>query len=301
MTMLSRRAFLRWAFGGVAAIATLAGYPLVEVMATPRVARYRLTPRKWTSGLSLHIVALADFHACDPWMTPSRIKAICDQANALEPDIILLLGDYVSGMNLVLGDVLAKDWSAAMAGLAAPLGVHAILGNHDHWEDLSFQRDPGSATIAEKALGAIGVPVYVNRAARFEKDGLGFWLAGLGDQMALRPGKRFGRRTFAGIDDLPSTLSAVATDEPVLLMAHEPDIFDQVDGRVSLTLSGHTHGGQINLFGWRPVSASRGSARYPAGHYHEGGRDLIVSRGLGCSALPIRVGSWPEILSIRLG
>jgi predicted MPP superfamily phosphohydrolase len=301
MTMLSRRAFLRWAFGGVAAMAALAGYPFAEAMASPRVARYRLTPQKWTPGLSLHIVALADFHACDPWMTPARIKAICDQANALQPDIILLLGDYVSGMNLVLDDVSAADWSAAMAGLSAPLGLHAILGNHDYWEDLSFQRDPKSRTIAERALSAIGVQVYVNRAARIEKDGFGFWLAGLGDQMALRPGKRFGRAQFAGIDDLPSTLSGVKSEEPVLLMAHEPDIFDRVDGRVSLTLSGHTHGGQINLFGWRPVSASRGSARYPAGHFRNGGRDLIVSRGLGCSAVPIRVGAWPEILSIQLG
>jgi predicted MPP superfamily phosphohydrolase len=299
--LLSRRAFLRWALGGVAAMAALAGYPFVEAMASPRAARYRLTPKKWTPGLKLHLVALADFHACDPWMTADRIRSICDRANALQPDIILLLGDFVSGMNLVLGEVPAANWSAAMAGLSAPLGVHAILGNHDYWEDLSFQRDPKTSTIAEKALAAIGVQVYVNRAARIEKDGLGFWLAGLGDQLALRPGKRFGRPAFAGVDDLPSTLSGVATDEPVLLMAHEPDIFDRVDGRVSLTLSGHTHGGQINLFGWRPVSASRGSARYPAGHFHQGGRDLIVSRGLGCSALPIRVGSWPEILSIELG
>ncbi|MDH6269516.1 putative MPP superfamily phosphohydrolase [Rhizobium sp. SG_E_25_P2] len=299
--LLSRRAFLRWALGGAAALAAFAGYPFAEAMASPRVARYRLTPRKWAPGFKLHIAALADIHACDPWMTADRIKAICDQASALQPDIILLLGDYVSGMNLVLGDVAAADWSRAMAGLSAPLGVHAILGNHDYWEDLSFQRDPESATIAETALSAIGVQVYVNRAARIEKDGRGFWLAGLGDQMALRPAKQFGRAQFAGIDDLPLTLAAIHTNDPVLLMAHEPDIFDRVDARVSLTLSGHTHGGQINLFGWRPVSASRGSARYPAGHYHNGGRDLIVSRGLGCSALPIRVGSWPEILSIELG
>ncbi|WP_137154935.1 metallophosphoesterase [Rhizobium sp. FKL33] len=299
--MLSRRAFLRWAFGGLATVAAFAGYPLVEVMATPRVTRYRLTPRNWTPRLKLHVVALADFHACDPWMTSERIRSICDQANALEPDIILLLGDYVRGMNRFVADVPASDWSAAMAGLSAPLGVHAVLGNHDCWEDLSFQRDPKSRTIAEKALSAIGVEVYVNRAVRIEKDAVGFWLAGLGDQMALRPGKRFGRTQFAGTDDLPLTLDAIHTDEPVLLMAHEPDIFDRADGRVSLTLSGHTHGGQINLFGWRPVSASVGSARYPAGHFHKGGRDLVVSRGLGCTMLPIRVGAWPEILSIQLG
>jgi predicted MPP superfamily phosphohydrolase len=86
----------------------------------------------------------------------------------------------------------------------------------------------------------------------------------------------------------------------VILMAHEPDIFPQVTKRVSLTLSGHTHGGQVDVFGWRPVAASLGSRRYPAGHFREYGRDLIVSRGLGCTGLPIRFGAWPEILEIDL-
>ncbi|MDB5524625.1 MAG: ykuE [Rhizobium sp.] len=279
----------------------MAGYPVVEAMATPRVTRFQLTPPNWTPGLRLKIVALADLHACDPWMTADRIKAICDQANALEPDITLLLGDYVAGMRAVIDYVHSSEWSKAMAGLRAPLGVHAILGNHDYWEDLAFQRDPSIMGFAEKALRDVGIPVYVNQSVRLEKDGHPFWLAGLGDQMALRPGRQFDRLSFGGIDNLPATLGQVTDMNPVILLAHEPDIFTQISQRVSLTLSGHTHGGQINLFGWTPVSASRYSRRYLGGHIEEAGSHIIVSRGLGCTGLPIRFGSWPEILQIELG
>lgn len=285
----------------MAAGAAFAGFPVVEAMATPRISRYSLTPRNWTAGLKLKIVTLADFHACDPWMTPDRIRSICDQANALEPDIILLLGDYASGMNAVIDYVHSRDWSKAMAGLAAPLGVHAILGNHDHWEDKAFQRDPTIETFGEKALRNVGIPVYVNRALRLEKDGYPFWLAGLGDQAALLPGGGSKKKWVTGIDDLPGTLRQVSDDAPVILMAHEPDIFAEMSPRVSLTLSGHTHGGQMNIFGWTPVVPSRYGRRYIGGHIVESGNDLIVSRGLGCSGLPIRFGAWPEILEIDVG
>ena len=88
---------------------------------------------------------------------------------------------------------------------------------------------------------------------------------------------------------------------PVILLAHEPDIFPDVPKRVSLTLSGHTHGGQIRLFGYSPVVPSRFGNRYAYGHVVEDDRHLIVSGGLGFSILPIRFGVRPEILSIELG
>ena len=299
--MLTRRGFLKLMLRGVVAAAALAGMPVFEAMATPRVTKYQLTPPNWTPGLRLKIAALADFHACDPWMTAERIKAICDQANALEPDIILLLGDYAAGMNAVRSYVHSRDWSKAMAGLKAPLGVHAIMGNHDYWEDKAFQRDPTVESFGEKALWDIGIPVYVNRSIRLEKDGRPFWLAGLGDQAALLPSRASKRRWTRGIDDLNATLAQVTDMHPVILLAHEPDIFAEISPRVSLTLSGHTHGGQINLFGWTPVVPSRYGSRYIGGHIVEDGNQIIVSRGLGCSGLPIRFGSWPEVLEIDLG
>ena len=86
----------------------------------------------------------------------------------------------------------------------------------------------------------------------------------------------------------------------VVMMAHEPDIFPKIPERVALTLSGHTHGGQVRLFGWSPMVPSRFGNRYAYGHVCEGGRDLVVSGGIGCSILPVRFGVTPEITVIEL-
>ena len=88
---------------------------------------------------------------------------------------------------------------------------------------------------------------------------------------------------------------------PIILLAHEPDIFPDVPGRVSLTLSGHTHGGQVRLLGYSPVVPSRFGNRYAYGHIVEDDRHLIVSGGLGFSIAPVRFGVRPEIVSIELG
>lgn len=299
--MITRRGLLKLFGAGFLSLIATAAYPFTEVFRRPEIRRYAVTPKNWPTELKLRVAVLADFHACEPWMSRSRIEDVCAMANALDPDICLLLGDYAAGTNVVSDYVDAVDWAAALATLRAPLGIHAILGNHDYWEDLAFQRDPSAGNIATRALQQVGIATYVNEAVRLEKDGQAFWIAGLGDQMALRPGKHFNRKTMTGIDDLPSTMRIVTDDAPVILMAHEPDIFPQVTERVALTLCGHTHGGQINLFGWHPVAASRGSWRYPGGHFHEQDRHLIVSRGLGCSFLPVRVGVRPEILLLELG
>jgi hypothetical protein len=83
-------------------------------------------------------------------------------------------------------------------------------------------------------------------------------------------------------------------------MIHEPDIFNSVPDRVSLTLAGHTHGGQVRVFGYAPIVPSRFGQRYLYGHIVEDGRHLVVSAGLGCSGLPVRLGSPPEIVMIEV-
>jgi predicted MPP superfamily phosphohydrolase len=103
------------------------------------------------------------------------------------------------------------------------------------------------------------------------------------------------------LDDLRGTLAKITGDAPIILLAHEPDVFPKVSPRVSLTLSGHTHGGQVRLFGYSPVVPSRFGNRYAYGHVVEDGRHLIVSGGLGFSILPVRLGVRPEILLIELG
>ncbi|MDQ0457061.1 metallophosphoesterase [Rhizobium paknamense] len=295
--MISRRTFFKLLAGSAVGLLSLAGYAGgVEPLLRLNTTHYTLTPRAWRRGQKLRIVALADFHACEPWMPASRIAEICDYANTLGGDIILLLGDYMSGMKVVTGTVPPKDWAASLSRLKAPLGVHAVCGNHDWWQDAEAQLQRLPETVAHRALRDVGIEVYSNRAARIGPEDAPFWIAGLEDQWAYLTG----RHRMTGLDNLPQTMAQITDDAPVILLAHEPDIFPSVPDRVALTLSGHTHGGQVNLFGWTPVVPSRYGSRYVYGLKEEGGRHLVVSGGLGCSIAPIRFGSPPEIVVIDL-
>ncbi len=307
--MLSRRDILK-ALGLMGFSGSAFGGYAVASSFRQSVTRYALTPPGWTPGLNLRLAILADMHICEPWMSLERVEEIVAQTNGLGADAILLLGDYVVGHRLgkYSTPVPVGAWATPLAKLKAPLGVHAVLGNHDWWDEIEVQQRRAGPTRAGLALEAVGIPVYENTAVRLEKDGHPFWLAGLGDQWAFWPRsedyesfKMTGKKNYTGVDDLPGTLRQVTGDAPVILMAHEPDIFPKVPPRVSLTLSGHTHGGQVRLFGYSPIVPSRFGNRYAYGHIVEEQRDMIVSGGLGCSALPVRFGSPPEIVVVELG
>jgi predicted MPP superfamily phosphohydrolase len=231
-------------------------------------------------------------------MSLDRIHAIVERTNALKPDIIVMLGDYVAGHRHVTRFIPASEWAPVLAGLKAPLGVHAILGNHDWWEDKTVQRDGEGPTNSRRALEAAGIPVYENDVKRLTKDGHPFWLAGLGDQLAYIPARRFRPVKRIGVDDLGATLRKVTDDAPLILMAHEPDVARRVPSRVALQLSGHTHGGQVRMLGWSPISASGQQLAY--GHIRMN-CDVIVSGGLGCSIMPFRIGVPPEIVLVTVG
>ena len=298
--MISRRHFLRFAAGtGLVGAASAAYGGGIEAWGL-RVTRYNVQPPQWPRDMPLKIAALADLHACEPWMDCERIAAIVDRTNSLKPDLIVLLGDYVAGMNGVTRYIPAAEWAAVLAGLKAPLGVHAVLGNHDWWEDRAVQRQGHGVPLARRELEANGIPVYENDAVRLTHAGRPLWLAGLGDQLAFLPAMRFRKLVRVGVDDLTATLAKVTDDAPLLLMAHEPDVIMRVPGRVALQLSGHTHGGQMRLFGWSPIAPSRYGSRFSYGHARVNS-DIIVSGGLGCTALPIRINMPPEIVLVTLG
>jgi hypothetical protein len=222
-------------------------------------------------------------------MQLEHIRRIVDRASALNSDIVLLLGDFIASYRFAFNHVPDPVWAAELARLSAPLGTWAILGNHDWWHDLKGVR---------AALAGAKIPVLENDALLLGPAGQRFWLAGIGDQLAIPLG--YGR--YRGVDDLPLTLSRIKTDDPVLLMVHEPDIFPRVPERVALTLAGHTHGGQIRVpFLWQHFVPSRYGARFAYGHVVEDERHLIVSGGLGTSIIPARLGVPPEILHIELG
>ncbi len=300
--MITRRGFFKLAATAFASAAALLGYGTVaEAMGTPRIRTYTFTPPGWTTGLKLRLVLLSDIHTTKRWMELDRVAGICDTANSLGGDMILLLGDYVNAMPKLGVPLPEDDIAACLSRLSAPLGIHAILGNHDYWQSWNFASDPRLMPKIGHAFEKAGISLLINDARRLEKDGRPFWLAGLGDQLAFIFQHTPGRKTRGGVDDLPATLEKIVDDAPVILMAHEPDVFPDVPDRVSLTLSGHTHGGQVNIFGWSPAMNSRFGTRYRGGHIVENGRHLVVSRGLGCTEIPFRLGAWPEIVVLDIG
>jgi len=331
--MFSRRRFLRSIAGLSAFGVSTASYGVGIEPLQLRVTRYHPTPPRWPADFPLTIAVLTDLHACDPWMSVERIEGIVARTNALNADLIVLLGDYMASHHRVTRFIPANEWAAPLAHLKAPLGVHAIMGNHDYWTDRTVQRAGHGKTVAHRALEAAGIPVYENDAVRLSKDGRSFWLLGLGDQLAFLPARRLGLVARSGIDDLGATLAKVTDDAPVILLAHEPNIALRVPSRVALQLSGHTHGGQVRLFGWSPAVPSQDGIQLAYGYFradevgvglpsmpssptqrswgNSGAAssisqaatlkcDVIVSGGLGCSILPLRVGVLPEIVLVTL-
>jgi len=290
--MWKRRVLLTASLAGVAPAAYGLG---LEPYAGPAMARYRLRPAGWPAGLRLRVAALADLHAGSPVMTLARIAEIVAATNAAAPDLVVLLGDYGPNTSLVRTPYPHAEVAAVLGGLRAPLGRYAISGNHDWWEDAAAMARRGGPLAWMTALEGAGFTPLRNQALRHPS---GFWLAGLDSQAAFMP---LPRRPQGGADNLDATLAQVTDDAPVILLAHEPDVFARGTERVALQLSGHTHGGQIRLFGWSPRVPSRYGNRYAYGHVREAGRDLIVSGGLGISTLPVRLGVPPEVVVLELG
>lgn len=287
--MITRRQFMTVLAGGAALGLGSGGYAFaVEPRFRLVMTEWDLPTARWGYPEPLRIVIVSDIHACEPWMPADRIRAIVERANGLGGDVVLVLGDFVAGLGrFKTGAVPSTEWGAALAELAAPLGVHAIVGNHDWWTDVDA---------VKRTLADAGIPVYQNRAVKVAGTSP-FWLAGT-DSMVAHP---LGDGRFRGEDNLPATLAQLTDDAPAILMAHEPDLFVDVPGRFAVTLSGHTHGGQVRLpFLGRPVVPSAYGQRFAYGHVREGGRDLIVSAGLGCSIAPVRFGVPPEITVVTL-
>lgn len=224
-------------------------------------------------------------------MPASRVRGIAQLTNDLKPDIVFLLGDFSGGHRFVTGPVMPEEWGEALSILQAPLGAYAVLGNHDWWHGPLPGMPSDGAKGVRQALRSAGIEVLENNALRLTKGGMSFWIAGLGDQIA-----------GGGRDDLAGTMAQVRDPAPIILLAHEPAIFSRVPSRVSLTLCGHTHGGQVNL----PVLSERLIRRYQGmgpvyGHIIEKGRNLVISAGLGTSIVPVRFMRPPEVVEIFIG
>ena len=230
-------------------------------------------------GEEVRMVMIADPQPSGPHHTAERLRKIMARADALQGDIVLLLGDYVSIAGLKTSFTEPVDTAAALGTLKAPMGVYAVLGNHDWWWG-----GPKMRGLLESA----GI-VVLEDGARLAQDGTKtLWIAGLSDPVTQRY-------------DLPGTLKQTDPSAPVILLTHTPDVFPEVPETVALTLAGHTHGGQVYLPGvGRPVVPSRYGERYAYGHIVEGGRHLFVSSGIGTAILPVRFLTPPELVVITL-
>jgi predicted MPP superfamily phosphohydrolase len=242
------------------------------------VHRRRIELPGWRDDL--RIAVLGDLHVGSPHVGLDKLRKIVERTNAENPAVVVLLGDFViggprgNGQGVRGGGFIEPEMTAReLKNLHAPLGVYAVLGNHDWWYD---------GERVGKALTEAGIPVLENRAVPVGR----LWIGGIADFWTRRP-------------DVAGTLRQVTNDDPVLLITHNPDIFPNVPSRVSLTLAAHTHGGQVNL----PVVGTlitTSPLGYNAGEFVEQGRHLFVTTGIGTSILPVRFGVPPEIVILTL-
>ena len=233
----------------------------------------------WPAPMSgLRIALLTDLHVGSPFNGIPRLREIVRRTNERRPDLICLLGDYMKGR--IAGTVVTpEEWGPELGKLRAPLGVFAVLGNHDHWFD---------PRRVAAALQTAGIHVLQDKAVPLTFRGDEFWLGGVSDYREAR-------------HDVRGTLRQVTDDAPIILMTHNPDLFPETPARVSLLLAGHTHGGQVlfPFLGALIVPSNYGN-RYLSGHIVEHGSHLYVATGTGMSYLPVRFRVPPTIPILTL-
>ncbi|KAA3665491.1 MAG: metallophosphoesterase [Chloroflexi bacterium] len=219
------------------------------------------------------IVQLSDIHLY-PYTQLDFVQETVTIANSLQPDLIVLTGDYVLQTAEAIFEV-----APVLASLNAKYGVFSILGNHDLWTD---------AEIVRLGLKEQRLPLLENEGIGLTVNGEPIYLAGVADGWGGQP-------------DLSLALGKVQSEALTILLAHEPDLADQfsMDGRISVQLSGHSHGGQVRLpLIGAPILPYLGQ-KYDQGLYKVNDMWLYTTRGIGLLA-PVRINCPPEITEITL-
>jgi uncharacterized protein len=244
------------------------------------INRQELPLAHWPPELAgLTVAFLSDLHVGSPHWGLPRLHELVERVNAEKPDLILLGGDYLINDVWFGVHVEADPIALELGRLRAPLGVFAVLGNHDWWNDGPRVR---------AALEAHGLTVLDDEVRRLQFRGNNFCLLGVRDET---------ERLRSPQKELELALPGM----PLLVLTHEPDMFSDLDERATLTLAGHTHGGQVDLpLLGRRIVPSRFGSRYAAGHIIEDGRHLFVTTGVGTSIVPVRFRVPPEIALLTL-
>src|ERR1044071_8025493 len=227
----------------------------------------------------LRIVVLSDIHADDWFVDDEKLRTIVERTNQLQPELIVILGDYMSSNGHVTRRVEPEHFGPILKDLHAPLGVYSVLGNHDSWY---------SGVQVRRGLEKNGIQVLDNEVIHFDARGTQLWLVGLADLWTRRQA-------------VADTIAMVPEGAPVIALTHNPDIFPDLPQRVPLLLAGHTHGGQVRLpvIGSVVESSDYGD-RYVRGHIFENNHHLFVTTGIGTSIVPVRFAVPPEIVVLTI-
>lgn len=240
----------------------------------------------------LKIVAISDLHCGSNAVTAVMLRAVVADANSQDPDIVVLLGDFVSEYN---GGTELRMPLAVMAenirGLHARYGVYAVMGNHDDWYN--------NAKV-KASIESAGYRVLEDQIATVEVNGSTLRLLGLRDHLRISSWKAFS-------DEIRGLIAADGGKGNIIALEHSPDVLPMITGDLSISpdlrliLAGHTHGGQVWLpvLG-RPIVPSSYGQKYAYGHIYDNGVDMFVTSGVGTSILPFRFMVPPEIAVLTL-
>lgn len=226
----------------------------------------------------MRVAVVADLHAGSPGVPLAKVGEVVDRVAAARPELVLLIGDYLA--DVYGGQSLDPYAVAAALAPVTRIAPHAaVLGNHDWY---------AGGHRVRAALEHAGITVLEEQSTSVRLRGHRVWLAGVGDLWERRP-------------DVEAALAGVPEQAPTMLLAHNPDCILDVPAWVALTVSGHTHGGQVAPWGHplHQVSPFTGNL-FLRGRYDHLGRPVYVSPGIGTSTLSWRVGVVPEVTVLRL-
>lgn len=225
------------------------------------------------SGLKL--VYLSDIHY-GYYFRADRVQKLVDTVNALQPDLILLGGDYGEDSQG------AVDFFRLKPAFRAKIGVFGVMGNHDRTLPES------NLIILQEEMKKCGVTPLVNDTALIRRQGASLAIAGMDDY-------------YNGYPDLKKLEEQCRGADFVIFLPHTPDVLPEVEAPFfDLALCGHTHGGQVTIFGYAPKCSSHLGNRYLSGWFHERGYDFLVSNGVGVSWLPVRLGAKAQVHLLTL-
>ena len=220
------------------------------------------------------IAQLSDIHLY-PYTRPELIIKAVAAANNLQPDLVVLTGDYVwRNLNAIF------DLAPMLSKLNAKHGIFAVIGNHDIWLN---------SEVIKLTMKREGIPFLDNQGVLLSQGKGNLYLAGLDD-------------AYSGNPNINTALDNAPPDVPVVLLIHEPDMADiySLDGRVSLQLSGHSHGGQVRVQGIGAFILPYLGRKYDFGLYKVNGMWLYTNRGIGNISVPVRYNCPPEVSEFTL-